>query len=728
MTLLIWLAASSLVWGGVLWIAGRALQRSTNVSGAARQWIWRGATALLLAPWIAAPFVVMFGLGLAPAENMAATVAAAPMMEMHAMDAANVETAVVSNGGGILAWLGQASLPELVIAVFIAGWVVRFVLAQLALRSLLGIVNLSREADPGVAKSFVQAWAERLKLRPAPRLRIVAEQHSPFSFGILRPTICVPEGMEEKLSRGSLNLVVGHESLHIARGDGWLRPVERVTADILWFNPFAWLIRRELDVARELAVDEAVLAMSQARVAYARTLRDVAGFAAGLPANAPAASMSLPGGRNLMMRVSRTLAHAGQKPARAAVIAACLLGLVGAPIAIAQVVLAVPRAPQPPAAPAVEQVEPVEPVAPTPPVAESQVYVSPDGMVRASFAATVTSAGAGKKGGYSVSLEGEGRTSDGEMCRAVLDGLGGLDVTRGQSVARGQAIGKRGNGGSLSFTVHCTDEVDAAGKPVFPSAQLTPVAPPAPLSRPSQVAAPAPLAAPTPMPHASMVAPLAPLSPATPKPMRAPLAPPAPLSPVTPAPMIAPIAPTPVTPMAPMVAPTPPAPVTPTTPMVAPTPPPRPPGWNSYQPTAVTPPPLKTSARAVIQTSARVTSGYGQRVDPISQKQAFHDGVDIAAPSGSAVHSPVAGQVIFAGVKGERGNSVEVLAANGQSVSFAQLGSVSVKVGAAVAVGDVVGTVGSSGRSTGAHLHLGVTVNGDTQDPAKVEGLALIAG
>ena len=354
----------SLAWGGVLWIAGRGLQRSTNVSGATRQWIWRGATVLLLAPWIAAPFVVMLGLGLAPAETSAtAAMAAAPAAEtlvaMQALDAANVETIVVSNGGSILAWFGQASLPELLISVFIAGWIVRFVAAQLALRSLLGIVNMSREAEPGITKSFVQVWAQRLKLRPAPRLRIVAEQHSPFSYGFLRPTICVPEGMEDKLSRGSLDLVVGHESLHIARGDGWLRPVERVTADILWFNPFAWLIRRELDVARELAVDEAVLAMSDARVAYARTLRDVAGFAAGLSANAPAASMSLPGGRNLMLRVSRTLSQTGRKPARAAIIVACLLGLAAAPLAIAQVMMAVPAPPaiQPPPPPAPQGAE-----------------------------------------------------------------------------------------------------------------------------------------------------------------------------------------------------------------------------------------------------------------------------------------------------------------------------------------------------------------------------------
>ena len=176
MTLLIWLTASSLVWGGVLWISARLLQRATNAPGALRQWIWRGATVLLLAPWMAAPFVIMFGLGLAPAESVTTavttttteTLAAAPTM-----DAGPVGAVVVSDGGSVLAWLGQASLPELLIVALIAGWIVRFVLAQLALRSLLGIVNVSREAEPGVAKGFVQAWATRLKLRPVPRLRIV---------------------------------------------------------------------------------------------------------------------------------------------------------------------------------------------------------------------------------------------------------------------------------------------------------------------------------------------------------------------------------------------------------------------------------------------------------------------------------------------------------------------------------------------------------------------------
>ncbi len=71
MNTLMMLAASSIAWGAVLCVVGLMLQRNSNVSGRTRQWIWRGATLLLLAPWIAAPVVSALGLGLAPAEVVA---------------------------------------------------------------------------------------------------------------------------------------------------------------------------------------------------------------------------------------------------------------------------------------------------------------------------------------------------------------------------------------------------------------------------------------------------------------------------------------------------------------------------------------------------------------------------------------------------------------------------------------------------------------------------------
>ncbi len=258
----------------------------------------------------------------------------------------------MENGGGILAWLGGLNWAELAVVALIIGWVVRWVAAQLAFRSLLGIINKSRAAEPGPATMALAGWSQRLGLRRTPRLRIVEASVSPFSCGVFRPVIYLPEGIEDQLSTEALDLVVGHETLHIARGDGWRRPLERITADVFWFNPFAWLVRRELDMARELACDEGVVELSSARHAYARTLRDVAGFSAGLSHALPAASMSLAGGRSLVLRVTRTLAFAKRKPARSAVIAACALGLIGAPIAVAQVMLATPAPPPPPAVPA----------------------------------------------------------------------------------------------------------------------------------------------------------------------------------------------------------------------------------------------------------------------------------------------------------------------------------------------------------------------------------------
>ena len=99
-------------------------------------------------------------------------------------------------------------------------------------------------------------------------------------------------------------LIDGVEAFHAAFVRGQIVPAP---------PEYVELIRRELDVARELACDEGMVELSAARTAYARTLRDVAGFSAGLSHAAPAASMSLAGGRSLMLRVTRTLALAKRK-------------------------------------------------------------------------------------------------------------------------------------------------------------------------------------------------------------------------------------------------------------------------------------------------------------------------------------------------------------------------------------------------------------------------------
>src|SRR5262249_41153953 len=156
----------------------------------------------------------------------------------------------------------------------VIGWLVRFSHARVAayrLRRLL--LTHAAPAPDGVSRTDLKLWSRRLSLRREPELRLVKSDVSPFSFGALRPKICLPDGIERRMRQEQLDLVVGHECIHVARGDGWWRPAERALADVLWFNPFAWAIRRELDFARELACDEAVIAASSERRAYARTLR-----------------------------------------------------------------------------------------------------------------------------------------------------------------------------------------------------------------------------------------------------------------------------------------------------------------------------------------------------------------------------------------------------------------------------------------------------------------------
>ncbi|MDP3736811.1 MAG: M56 family metallopeptidase [Hyphomonadaceae bacterium] len=364
---LAWLVVSSLVWGAALFAVGWLLQRSSDLSGRARQWIWRGCAFLLVAPWIAAPLVSGFGLGMAP--RIAPVIGAVASFEATSIDVAPVFLPV-SDAAAVTPAPSQAfALPDIdwegtLLALLIVGWLVRFVMAQFAARRLGGVVANSRPVEAGVAMDALDAWSARLGLKRKPDLRLIAANVSPFSYGVVRPVICLPEGLDEKLGREPLQLVVAHECLHVARGDGWLRPIERMVADIFWFNPFAWAVRRELDMARELACDEGVVELSSARHAYARTLRDVAGLSAGLSPSAPAASMSLAGGgRVVMLRVKRTLALAKRKPARAALVAAAVLGLVGAPIAVGQVVLTTPRPPAAPEAPeAPEVLAPAEPV------------------------------------------------------------------------------------------------------------------------------------------------------------------------------------------------------------------------------------------------------------------------------------------------------------------------------------------------------------------------------
>lgn len=117
--------------------------------------------------------------------------------------------------------------------------------------------------------------------------------------------------------------------------------------------------------------------------------------------------------------------------------------------------------------------------------------------------------------------------------------------------------------------------------------------------------------------------------------------------------------------------------------------------------------------------SYRETSGFGPRVDPFNRKMAFHAGVDLATDYGASVYATAPGTVIFADWKGAYGRMVEVDLGNGFRIRYGHLSRISVKVGQKIAFRDVIGKVGSSGRSSGPHVHYEVWFDGIVRDPSK---------
>ena len=124
-------------------------------------------------------------------------------------------------------------------------------------------------------------------------------------------------------------------------------------------------------------------------------------------------------------------------------------------------------------------------------------------------------------------------------------------------------------------------------------------------------------------------------------------------------------------------------------------------------------------ASAVLGENARFTSTYGKRTDPIDgRKGRMHTGYDFGAPIGTPVKSFRGGEVVFAGRKGGHGNRVEVKTADDTIMSYSHLDSIGVSVGQKVSAGEQLGTVGSTGRSTGPHLHFEIQKGNRKIDPA----------
>jgi murein DD-endopeptidase MepM/ murein hydrolase activator NlpD len=115
--------------------------------------------------------------------------------------------------------------------------------------------------------------------------------------------------------------------------------------------------------------------------------------------------------------------------------------------------------------------------------------------------------------------------------------------------------------------------------------------------------------------------------------------------------------------------------------------------------------------------ASHITSGFGYRSDPFAGSAAFHAGLDFKGATGAPIYSAAHGKVAFVGRRPGYGNSVDIDHGNGLRTRYAHMSAFRARVGESVRAGQQIGAVGSTGRSTGPHLHFEVRLNGQPINP-----------
>lgn len=128
----------------------------------------------------------------------------------------------------------------------------------------------------------------------------------------------------------------------------------------------------------------------------------------------------------------------------------------------------------------------------------------------------------------------------------------------------------------------------------------------------------------------------------------------------------------------------------------------------------------KSSTGAMMPVAGRLTSAFGMRRHPVLGYARMHKGLDIAAPMGSPIRAPMDGVVQMAGWAGGYGKFVKLSHGNGLATGFGHMSRIAVASGGRVSKGQIIGYVGSTGMSTGAHLHYELWKNGVPINPGKV--------
>ncbi|MAF29831.1 MAG: hypothetical protein CL819_11510 [Croceicoccus sp.] len=112
-----------------------------------------------------------------------------------------------------------------------------------------------------------------------------------------------------------------------------------------------------------------------------------------------------------------------------------------------------------------------------------------------------------------------------------------------------------------------------------------------------------------------------------------------------------------------------------------------------------------------------ISSPFGYRRDPFTGRAAMHSGLDFRGATGTPIRAAAKGRVAFVGRKGGYGNVIEIRHGNGVMTRYAHMSKFDARVGDRVDAGETIGRIGSTGRSTGPHLHFEVRINNRAVDP-----------
>jgi murein DD-endopeptidase MepM/ murein hydrolase activator NlpD len=137
---------------------------------------------------------------------------------------------------------------------------------------------------------------------------------------------------------------------------------------------------------------------------------------------------------------------------------------------------------------------------------------------------------------------------------------------------------------------------------------------------------------------------------------------------------------------------------------------------NPSQPVAAIRPQVSVPSRMPLQ-EARMTSGYGTRTHPVLKRRMGHKGVDLAAATGTPIYATADGYVSKAEPFSSYGNYVSIEHGARIQTRYAHMSRIAVAAGTRVTKGDIIGYVGSTGRSTGPHLHYEVRIDGQAVNP-----------